>query len=119
MSKTFAMKLRTRSAATVTPLTRMGTPTALPTPAPAASLSASALAAGGQLDAVRDRIAASAVGKVDKNALNQAAVQGMLGALHDKWANYLTAAQYAGFEQTLDGRFSGVASIGLVRFSVV
>ena len=32
----------------------------------------------------------------------------MLGALHDKWANYLTPAQYAGFEQTLDGRFSGV-----------
>lgn len=83
-------------------------PVALPSPAPAASLSASALAAGGQLDAVRDRIAASAVGKVDKNALNQAAVQGMLGALHDKWANYLTPAQYAGFEETLDGRFSGV-----------
>jgi carboxyl-terminal processing protease len=81
---------------------------ATPTPAPAASLSASALSASGHLDAVRDRIAASAVGTVDKSALDQAAVQGMLGALHDKWANYLTAAQYAGFEQTLDGRFSGV-----------
>lgn len=75
-----------------------------PVPTP----SASALAAGGQLDAVRDRIAASAVGKVDASTLNQAAVQGMLGALHDKWANYLTPAQYAGFEQNLDGRFSGV-----------
>jgi carboxyl-terminal processing protease len=32
----------------------------------------------------------------------------MLGALHDKWANYLTAQQYAGFEQGLDGKFSGV-----------
>ena len=63
---------------------------------------------GGQLDAVRDRIAASAVGKVDKDTLDQAAVQGMLGALHDKWANYLTPKQYAGFEQGLDGRFSGV-----------
>jgi carboxyl-terminal processing protease len=81
---------------------------ATPTPAPAAALSASALSASGHLDAVRDRIAASAVGTVDKSALDQAAVQGMLGALHDKWANYLTAAQYAGFEQTLDGRFSGV-----------
>jgi carboxyl-terminal processing protease len=79
-----------------------------PAPTPTASLSASALASDGQLDAVRDRIAASAVGKVDKDTLNQAAVQGMLGALHDKWANYLSAAQYAGFEQTLDGRFSGV-----------
>ena len=57
---------------------------------------------------MRDRIAASAVGKVDKSTLDQAAVQGMLGALHDKWANYLTPEQYAGFEQNLDGRFSGV-----------
>jgi carboxyl-terminal processing protease len=78
------------------------------TTAAPASLSASALAASGQLDAVRDRIAASAVGKVDKSALDQAAVQGMLGALNDKWANYLTPAEYAGFQQTLDGRFSGV-----------
>jgi carboxyl-terminal processing protease len=75
-----------------------------PVPTP----SVSALAAGGELDAVRDRIAASAVGSIDASALNQAAVQGMLGALHDKWANYLTPAQYAGFEQNLDGRFSGV-----------
>jgi carboxyl-terminal processing protease len=81
---------------------------AAPTPTPAASLSASALSASGNLDAVRDRIAASAVGKVDKTTLDQAAVQGMLGALHDKWANYLTAAQYSGFQQSLDGRFSGV-----------
>ena len=79
----------------------------VPAPASAAS-AASALAASGQLDAVRDRIAASAVGKVDKSTLDQAAVQGMLGALHDKWANYLTPQQYAGFEQNLDGRFSGV-----------
>jgi carboxyl-terminal processing protease len=88
-------------------------------PAPAASLSAD-----GHLDAVRDKIAASAVGKVDKSALDQAAVQGMLGALHDKWANYLTPKQYAGFEQTLDGRFSGVgiwlhqATTGLTVSSV-
>jgi carboxyl-terminal processing protease len=81
---------------------------ATPVPAPAASLSPSGLPSDGQLDAVRDRIAASAVGKVDKNTLDQAAVQGMLGALHDKWANYLTATQYAGFEQSLDGKFSGV-----------
>ena len=77
-------------------------------PAPSPSAAASALAADGQLDAVRDRIAASAVGKVDKNTLNQAAVKGMLGALNDKWAHYLTPAQYAGFQQTLDGQFSGV-----------
>jgi carboxyl-terminal processing protease len=60
------------------------------------------------LDAVRDKIEASAVGKVDADELDQAAVQGMLGALHDKYAGYLTAAQYDQFEQNLDGRFSGV-----------
>ena len=64
-------------------------PARRPTPA-ATTRSVRAAATDGQLDAVRDRIAASAVGKVDKDTLDQAAVQGMLGALHDKWANYLT-----------------------------
>ena len=80
-------------------------PNRSPQAAPAPTSSASG---DGQLDAVRDRIAGSAVGKVDKDTLDKAAVQGMLGALHDKWSNYLTPAQYAGFQRNLDGSFSGV-----------
>src|SRR4051794_7765433 len=76
-------------------------PQAAPTPTSSAS-------PDGQLESVRDRIAASAVGKVDKDTLDKAAVQGMLGALHDKWSNYLTPAQYVGFQRNLDGSFSGV-----------
>ena len=94
-------------AARLDPDSRPSGTAAAATTTPAVSAPASATS-DGQLDAVRDRIAASAVGKVDKDTLDQAAVQGMLGALHDKWANYLTAKQYAGFEQGLDGKFSGV-----------
>lgn len=60
------------------------------------------------LDAVRDRIAAEAVRTVDPGQLDQAAVQGMLRALHDPYSSFFGPGDYASFQQTLDGHYSGV-----------
>jgi len=78
----------------------------------------------GVLDEAADRIAARAATPVDRAALNQAAVDGMLGTLGDRWSTYYGAADYASFSQSLEGRYTGVGvwvreSGGAVRVSSV
>ena len=63
---------------------------------------------GGVLDEAADRIAARAATPVDRAALNQAAVDGMLGTLGDRWSTYYGAADFASFSQSLEGRYTGV-----------
>ena len=40
--------------------------------------------------------------------LEQAAVEGMLKALGDRWSSYYRPSDYASFQDALDGRYTGV-----------
>ncbi len=62
----------------------------------------------GVLDEAAERIAADAARPVDKDALERAAVEGMLKALGDRWSAYYTASQYGSFSDALEGRYTGV-----------
>ena len=60
------------------------------------------------VDEAADRINSNAASPVSRAELERAAVQGMLAALGDRWSSYLPAADYASFQDVLDGRYSGV-----------
>lgn len=64
--------------------------------------------AGGVLDDAEAHIAASAAQPVGRPALQRAAIEGMLAALHDRWASYYDAADSADFRASLTGGYSGV-----------
>ncbi|NHC12913.1 S41 family peptidase [Motilibacter deserti] len=69
---------------------------------PTASRSADPVAAAA------DRIATGAARDVDRSTLEQAAIQGMLDALGDRWASYYPPSEYASFADALEGRYTGV-----------
>lgn len=60
------------------------------------------------LDEAEERIAAQAAHPVSRDELERAAVQGMLGALDDRWSSYWEPADFARFQQVLEGRYTGV-----------
>jgi carboxyl-terminal processing protease len=60
------------------------------------------------IDEAAERINSNAASPVSRSELERAAVQGMLAALGDRWSSYLPAADYASFQDVLDGRYSGV-----------
>ena len=60
------------------------------------------------LDEAAGRIMSQAARPVSRTQLDQAAVEGMLKALGDRWSNYYTPAAYSSFEDGLDGRYSGI-----------
>ncbi len=62
----------------------------------------------GVLDEAAARIATRAARPLDRRALEQAAVEGMLETLGDRWASYYGPADAASFEAELDGRYTGV-----------
>lgn len=62
----------------------------------------------GVIDEAADRIAAQAARPVDRDALNRAAVEGMLRALGDRWSIYYGRSEFASFQEALEGRYSGV-----------
>ena len=72
------------------------------TPEPAAT------ASGGVLDEAASRIMADAVRPVSRQQLDQAAVEGMLKALGDRWSTYYKPADFTSFQAGLDGRYSGI-----------
>jgi carboxyl-terminal processing protease len=72
------------------------------TPVPAASSSP------GVLDEAAARIMADAVRPVSRQQLDQAAVEGMLKALGDRWSAYYRPADFTSFQAGLDGRYSGI-----------
>src|SRR5688500_11004047 len=63
---------------------------------------------GSVLDEAADRIAADAATGVERSELEQAAIQGMLGTLDDRYAAYSGAADYAEFQKMIDGRYTGI-----------
>ena len=63
---------------------------------------------GSVLDEAADRILADAARPVSRAQLDQAAVEGMLKALGDRWSAYYTESGYASFKSGLDGRYSGI-----------
>ena len=69
-------------------------------PAPTAST--------GVLDEAAARIMADAVRPVSRQQLDQAAVEGMLKALGDRWSTYYSPADFSSFQAGLDGRYSGI-----------
>jgi carboxyl-terminal processing protease len=60
------------------------------------------------LDQAANKIASEAAKPIDRAALDQAAVEGMLRALNDRWAAYYTPSQYTSFTAALQGRYTGV-----------
>lgn len=60
------------------------------------------------LDEAATRISTDAAGPVDRDALERAAIQGMLSSLGDKYASYYGEAQYADFQRALEGRYTGI-----------
>ena len=62
----------------------------------------------GVIDEAADRIAAKAARPVDRDALERAAVEGMLRALGDRWSSYYGRSEFTSFQDALEGRYSGV-----------
>jgi carboxyl-terminal processing protease len=62
----------------------------------------------GVLDEAAERILADAADPVSREALDRAAVEGMLKALGDRWSAYYEPAEFDSFQAGLDGRYSGV-----------
>lgn len=62
----------------------------------------------GVIDEAADRIAAKAARPVDREALERAAVEGMLRALGDRWSTYYGRSEFSSFQAALEGHYSGV-----------
>ncbi|MGH8970244.1 MAG: S41 family peptidase, partial [Actinomycetes bacterium] len=62
----------------------------------------------GVIDEAADRIAAKAARPVKRDALERAAVEGMLRALDDRWSGYYDTGEFASFQAALEGHYSGV-----------
>ena len=62
----------------------------------------------GVIDEAADRIAARAARPVEREALERAAVEGMLRALGDRWSTYYGRSEFSSFRSALEGRYSGV-----------
>jgi carboxyl-terminal processing protease len=60
------------------------------------------------LDEAEQRIASQAAHHVAASRLEQAAVEGMLNALDDRWSAYYAPGDFARFEQVLSGSYTGV-----------
>ncbi len=65
-------------------------------------------ASAGVLDEAAARIMADAARPVSRQQLDQAAVEGMLKALGDRWSAYYNQADFSSFQAGLDGSYSGV-----------
>jgi carboxyl-terminal processing protease len=62
----------------------------------------------GVIDEAADRIVAKAARPVEREALERAAVEGMLRALGDRWSTYYGKTEFTSFQAALEGRYSGV-----------
>ena len=62
----------------------------------------------GVIDEAADRIVAKAARPVDREALERAAVEGMLRALGDRWSTYYGKSEFTSFQSALEGHYSGV-----------
>jgi carboxyl-terminal processing protease len=62
----------------------------------------------GVIDEAADRIVDKAARPVDRDALERAAVEGMLRALGDRWSAYYGRSDFSSFRAALEGRYSGV-----------
>ncbi len=62
----------------------------------------------GVIDEAADRIASRAARPVDRDALERAAVEGMLRTLGDRWSTYYGRSEFTSFQSALEGRWSGV-----------
>jgi carboxyl-terminal processing protease len=62
----------------------------------------------GVLDEAAARIAQDAAEPIDQDTLEKAAVEGMLDALGDRWSTYYGASDFAAYNASLEGRYTGV-----------
>lgn len=62
----------------------------------------------GVIDEAADRIVNRAARPVDRDALERAAVEGMLRALGDRWSTYYGKTEFSSFRSALEGHYSGV-----------
>jgi carboxyl-terminal processing protease len=60
------------------------------------------------IEEAADRIAAEAARPVDRDALERAAVEGMLRAVGDRWSTYYERSEFVSFQAALEGQYSGV-----------
>lgn len=73
-----------------------------------AQAAASTRAGEGVLDEAADRIASEAARPISRATLEQAALDGMLKALGDRWSRYFPLTEFASFNDGLQGRYSGI-----------
>jgi carboxyl-terminal processing protease len=74
----------------------------------ATGLGVHAPARGSILDQAESKIEANAAHPVARTTLQQAAIEGMLSALDDRWAAYYSPSGFQQFADVLGGRYSGV-----------
>jgi carboxyl-terminal processing protease len=60
------------------------------------------------LDEAEDRISSTSAHPISRDELERAAVQGMLGALDDRWSSYWEPSDFSRFQQVLEGHYTGV-----------
>ncbi|MBX5447892.1 MAG: S41 family peptidase [Acidothermus cellulolyticus] len=69
---------------------------------------AAAPSSPGFLDQVEQTILRNAAKPVTADELDRSAIRGMLDALDDKWSSYYSAADFASFENVMNGQYTGV-----------
>ena len=69
---------------------------------------AAAPSSPGFLDQVEQTILSNAAKPVTADELDRSAIRGMLDALDDKWSSYYSAADFASFENVMNGQYTGV-----------
>lgn len=64
----------------------------------------------GKLSRVREAVKKHSVRPVDEKALDEGAIRGMVGALHDPYAEYFDPAQLAEFTRQTQGNVTGIGA---------
>ena len=74
--------------------------------APAAAAPSSA--SPGLLDQAANTIQQNAATPITREALDKAAVEGMLQALGDRWSSYFSPDDFASFQDVMEGQYTGI-----------
>ena len=69
----------------------------------------------GKLEVLEDLIQERFIGEVDQTAIEDAAASAMVDALGDQWSGYLSAAQYASYQEQMSNSYVGIGITIQVR----
>lgn len=69
----------------------------------------------GKLEVLEDLIQERFIGEVDQTAIEDAAASAMVDALGDQWSGYLSAVQYASYQEQMSNSYVGIGITIQVR----